>query len=233
MRGTRGKLLQACCLEHLARPAPDTQAYAHCAPLLGLLPPPSRARYLALLAEHSVPAPQRFYCPACSQLLVVEAAQPDAPQACPACRTRLCAWCRVPWHAGASCGEHQVRGRAELDGFACSGTGGVDGSLDCLRHVMLAPVAAPQLFHGQPRLQALAALQEGPGSGAPGSELLVLARHLNWKLCPGCRWRPLGRRWNAVGLPPAVHCSACSHVRAQCSPVPLHAPSLACLQPHD
>lgn len=40
--------------------------------------------------------------------MTVERPLPDLPQRCPACATRVCAYCRTAWHPGATCASQQV-----------------------------------------------------------------------------------------------------------------------------
>lgn len=47
--------------------------------------------------------------PRCSETIVLDAEPaPDSPLVCPACDTKLCAWCNTVWHKGFSCKEYQV-----------------------------------------------------------------------------------------------------------------------------
>lgn len=49
--------------------------------------------------------------PRCSETIVLDAEPaPDSPLVCPACDTKLCAWCNTIWHKGFSCKEYQVQG---------------------------------------------------------------------------------------------------------------------------
>ena len=66
---------------------------------------------LQLAVEASIPEACKFYCPhsRCSTLMVTEETGPNTSAECPACHRLLCLWCRIPWHAGQTCGEAMVR----------------------------------------------------------------------------------------------------------------------------
>ena len=62
-------------------------------------------------AEASIPEEARFYCPNphCSAPIYLEGdPAPDSAQVCPACSSKICAYCRVVWHKGFGCAEYQV-----------------------------------------------------------------------------------------------------------------------------
>ncbi len=63
-------------------------------------------------AEASIPDQLRCYCPnpRCSVPFLLEAEPAaDSPVYCPACSTKICAFCSIVWHEGCGCKEYQVR----------------------------------------------------------------------------------------------------------------------------
>lgn len=64
-------------------------------------------RWCVALCESLVD--DKFYCPFkdCSALMIDEKEKAIIDAECPHCSRMFCAQCRVPWHAGLSCGEFQ------------------------------------------------------------------------------------------------------------------------------
>ncbi|KAL9224632.1 hypothetical protein vseg_000650 [Gypsophila vaccaria] len=61
------------------------------------------------LCESAIVDGQKYYCPFtdCSIMLVNDSAEEVVMAECPYCHRMFCAVCRVVWHHGASCEEHQ------------------------------------------------------------------------------------------------------------------------------
>ncbi|KAI3429517.1 hypothetical protein D9Q98_005606 [Chlorella vulgaris] len=67
--------------------------------------------YKQVEAEASIPDQLRCYCPnpRCSVPFLLEAEPAvDSPVYCPACSTKICAFCGIVWHKGCGCKEYQA-----------------------------------------------------------------------------------------------------------------------------
>ncbi|KAJ8447528.1 hypothetical protein Cgig2_031141 [Carnegiea gigantea] len=82
-----------------------------------VLPKEVFGRWENALFEASILGSQKFYCPFkdCSALMVDDGDEEVTQSECPYCRRMFCAQCRVRWHDGVTCREHEKLGKDERE----------------------------------------------------------------------------------------------------------------------
>ncbi|KAF7004507.1 hypothetical protein CFC21_019714 [Triticum aestivum] len=83
----------------------------------GMLPREVFERWGAALCESMMLGAKRTYCPFkdCSVMMVADDDDGEevTQSECQVCRRLFCAWCAVPWHAGADCAAYRKLGRGD------------------------------------------------------------------------------------------------------------------------